>query len=567
MDLQLHLSFEKRPLPRSLRAIVPGACAMLIALLAAACDGGDGTSSGGAGGTGGSGGAGGTGGSGGGEAAPTLVETDKGKVEGTVVGSTRAFLGIPFAAPPTGDLRWKPPAPHEPWAETLAANKKGRRCAQMGALSGTLDTATGEDCLFLNVWAPEKPAASTLPVLVWIHGGAFTLGSGSDPDYDGQAFSEATGTVVVSINYRLGPLGFLALPELKAEDAAHPATGNYGFQDQRFALEWVKANIAAFGGDPGNVTIFGESAGGISTCLHMVSPTSKGLFHRAIIESGPCDSTVPEADATAQGATFVDNVGCAGETDPLACLRARPLEDVMNALPASNDFLGGEVRWFPIVDGLHIPDTPGDLFAAGSFEKVPVILGSNADEATLFFVLANTQVPDDAAFEALAEMLVPGMGPDIVAQYPSAEYGSSKAAAAAAVGDAAFVCPTRRQARVLAAASVPTYLYHFTYDPGATLLGELGAFHSAEIKFVLGNPGQLLPGALEGEEIAMSGAIQGYWSRLADKGDPNGEGAVAWPEYKESSDENIVLDLTISKQAGLRKAQCDFWDGVVLAGP
>lgn len=562
MDIRLRsFSSGRRGASRWLRAAAIAAGASAIGLVSAACDGGGGTGGGGAGGAGGQGGAGGTGG--GSDAAPTVITTDKGVIEGAVIDSTRAFLGIPFAAPPIDDLRWKPPVPHEPWTDTLAATKKGPMCPQFNALSGKLESGSKEDCLYLNVWAPEKPASGALPVLVWIHGGAFVLGSGSDAAYDGKAFSEATGAIVVTINYRLGPLGFLALPELKGEDPGSPGTGNYGLQDQRLALEWVKANIGEFGGDPGNVTIFGESAGGISVCMHMVSPGSKGLFQRAIIESGPCDSADPEAKATAQGATFVDKLGCGG-ADVLSCLRGKPVEDVMAALPASNDFLGGDVRWFPVVDGLDLPDRPGELLAAGSFEKVPVLLGSNADEASLFFALAATTVADDAAFLALAEQLVPGNGAEVVAHYPSSEYGSAQAAAEAAVGDAAFVCATRRQARAFAAAQAPTYLYHFTHDPGASLLGELGAFHSAEIKFVLGNPGQLQPGALDGDELALSQAMMGYWSRLADKGDPNGEGAFEWPKYDEATDENIVLEVPLSKQSGLKKEQCDFWDGVTL---
>ena len=544
---------------------------VLSGLGAAACDSpapypNDG-GSGGEGGTGASGGNGGTGGAGGGQSAPLVIETDRGPVEGFVDGTTRQFFGVPFAAPPTGDLRWKPPAPHETWTETLQAFKKGRGCSQSNPLNGNFDASSGEDCLTLNLWAPEKPLSDKLPVLVWIHGGAFTLGSGSEAAYDGRNFSEATGAIVVGINYRLGPLGFLALPELKSEDGSHPSSGNYGLEDQRFALEWVKANIAKFGGDPGNVTIFGESAGGISACLHLASPQSKGLFHRAILQSGPCDSATVEADAMAQGAAFADKLGCQGEAGVLACLRGKSTQEVMAALPGSSDFLGGETRWFPVLDGWNVPDTPGKVFAKGDFAKVPVILGSNADEGTLFFKLANTMIPDDATFETLAEQLAPGHGADIVERYPSATYGSPLAAAAAAVGDAGFVCPTRRAARALSAAGVDTFLYHFTYAPPSSLFGDdLGAFHSAEVKFVFGNPGQLLPKAPSGEEVPMSQAMMGYWSRHAEKGSPNGGGAFEWPKYDAAKDENIVLDVTISKEAGLKKDLCDFWDTVPLAG-
>jgi para-nitrobenzyl esterase len=547
-------------------------CAALLGLLAAACGSPEpaSTSSGGSGGGGGAGAAGGSGGAGGGggEAAPLLVDTGKGPVEGTLLGTTRTFLGIPYAAPPTGDLRWKSPAPHAAWKDKLQATAFGHSCSQMGALSSKFDTNSGEDCLTVNVWTPEKPAASSLPVLVWIHGGGFTIGSGGENAYNGQVLSETTGMVVVTLNYRLGPLGFLAHSDLKTEDAAHPSTGAYGLEDQRAALEWVKANIAAFGGDPGVVTLFGESAGGISTCMQMVSPRSKGLFQRAIIESGPCDTATAEPAAMAQGDLFAKALGCEGMPDVPGCMRSKPIEAVMEALPSSTDFFFSDsANWFPIVDGWNLPDTPGKLLAAGSFEKVPTIVGSNADEGTLFLFLAGDKatIPDDAAFEALAEQIVPGHGAEVVAAYPSAMYGSSKKAATVAVGDAAFICPTRRTARAFAKAGVPTYLYHFTYPPEGALLGNLGAFHSSEVKYVFGNPGQLLPQALTDEELPLSAAIMGYWSRHAAKGDPNGEAALAWPKYDAAKDENIVLDLKISTQAGLKNDLCDFWDGVMIA--
>lgn len=569
MNFLLYPPFPRRS-HRSFWALF--APCVLIATLGSGCNEGSSSSAGGGGsgatgGSGASGGAGGQGGTGGGETAAPVADTAQGQVVGALVGDTRVFMGIPFAEPPVGDLRWKPPVPHAPWADPLDATKKGRACTQNNPLNGKFDATTGEDCLYLNVWAPQKPASEKVPVLVWIHGGAFTLGSGGDAAYNGQAFSEATGAIVVTINYRLGPLGFLALPELSGEDAAHPTSGNYGMLDQRLALSWVKENIAAFGGDPANVTIFGESAGGISSCLHMVMPASSGLFHRAILQSGPCDRVDSMDQATTQGALFVDKLACTGQSDVLACLRGKPVEDLMSALPTGSNFLDAEVSWFPIVDGVELPDAPDALITAGTFEKVPVIMGTNADEATLFFALAGTQIADEAQFEMLAEQLVPGKGAEIVALYPTAEYGSAQAAGAAAIGDAGFICPTRRTARALAKGSAPTYLYHFTFDPGTSLLGDLGAFHSAEIKYVLGNPGQLLPGQLTDEEIVLSKAMMGYWSRLAAKGDPNDASAVMWPEYDQAGDQNIVFGTTITTQTGLRKDQCDFWDGVLIAGP
>ena len=539
---------------------------ILGALFTAGCGGGDSSGSGGGGagstttGTGGSGGATAT-------TASLKIDTDKGPMQGTLVGATRAFLGVPFAAPPVGDLRWKPPAPHAAWSDTLDASQKGRPCTQMAGFANKVDPKTGEDCLTLNVWTPASPASDKLPIMVWIHGGGFTVGSGSDAAYDGQALSEATGHIVVSVNYRLGPLGFLALPALESEDAAHPSTGGYGLEDQRAALECVKANAAALGGDPGNVTIFGESAGGISVCSHLVSPKSKGLFQRAIIESGPCDTGADKAKAEAQGAEFLKALGCDADPDPVACARAKPVEDVLLALPTSLDFIFGGTKWFPVVDGWNLPDVPAKLLADGKMENVPVVLGTNKDEGTLFLYLAGSagQVPDDATYLDFSEKLVPGHGADIVALYPSATYGSAQAAAAASLGDAVFVCPARRAARSIAKTGNPTYLYHFTYTPEGALLGDMGSFHSAEVKYVLGNASQLLPKPLTDEELPLEATMMGYWGRHAEAGDPNGKGAFSWPKYAEATDENIVLDVTVSKQTGLAKAECDFWDTIPLA--
>ncbi|MBK8256600.1 MAG: carboxylesterase family protein [Polyangiaceae bacterium] len=554
--------------PPSFRRFYLGTAAIVAALHSAGCIVTSETAgTAGTGGTGavGGGGSGGSGGSGGGPSASLVVDTDKGKVEGALDGSTREFLGIPFAAPPVGDLRWKPPVPHEPWTDTLPVTKKGPGCPQNGPIGGKFDANSKEDCLYLNVWTPEKAASEPVPVLVWVHGGAFILGSGSEGAYDGKAFSEATGAVVVTVNYRLGALGFLAHPALAAEDPNFPTSSNYGILDQQLALSWVKNNIAAFGGDPSNVTVFGESAGGISSCLHLMAPGSKGLFHRSIIQSGPCDRLGTLDKAQTQGQDLVVGAGCQDAPDVLACMRAKTPEELLLALPTGTDFLGGTVSWFPVVDGVTLPDLPSNMFKAGTFEKVPVILGTNRDEASLFFSLSNVTVADEEQFAAMSEEMVPGHSAEVVALYPVAEYGTAQAAALAAFTDAGFICPARKVARALSEQSAPTFLYHFTYAPEGTLLPNLGAFHSAEIKYVFGNPGQLTPKAISDEEKPLSDAMMGYWFRHAQKGNPNGAEMLAWPEYTTATDENIVFDLTLSTQANLRQKQCDFWDTVELA--
>jgi len=499
---------------------------------------------------------------------PLVVDTDKGKVEGWLLEKTRQFLGIPFAAPPIGDLRWKRPQPHAAWTETFVADTKGKMCTQGKAIGTGIETTSGEDCLTINVWTPERPTSDKLPVMVWIYGGGFEIGSGSDNMYDGRILSEQTGAVVVTFNYRLGPLGFLALPALAAEDKDHSSSGAYGLEDQRAALEWVKTNIASFSGDPTKVTLFGESAGGISTCAHIVSPPSKGLFQRAIIESGPCDSSISKADGEAQGAKYVEALGCTAAPDVLACLRGKTEEEALFALPSDGDFLfGNGANWYPVIDGYNLPDRQGKLLESGAFEKMPIIVGTNADEGSLFFALDNIQVPDEATFLSLIEKVVPGKSAEILAHYPIATYGDPKTALSTAVGDAGFICQTRRMARAFLKGGATPYLYHFTYAPPDSLLGPIGSFHAAEVKYVFGVPSLLSPQALNDDELTMSAAIQGYWSRFAAAGDPNGANAVAWPKYDAASDENIKIDVTITKDANLRKELCDWWDTIEVTIP
>lgn len=529
-----------------------------LSLVTLACSGSTPAASGGAGGAGGTGGA-----------SSLVVDTDEGPIEGILQGeATRAFLGVPYAAPPVGDLRWRRPVPHEPWTTVRSAQIEGRPCTQNGLLSPGFDPTTGEDCLTLNVWAPAE-ATGPLPVLVWIHGGGFVLGSGSDDAYDGRLLSEQTGAIVVGINYRLGALGFLSLPELEAEDTEHGSTGSYGIEDQRAALAWVQANVEAFGGDPGNVTIFGESAGAISTCYHLLSPPSQGLFHRAIIQSGPCESANDPDEAKLQGAELASVLGCGDAVAgvDLACLRGKTEQEVLEALPGGLDFFFGEgPSWFPIVDGYNLPAQPAALLAAGDFAKVPTIVGSNSDEGTLFFTLGDVDIPDEATFETLAEGLVPGHGADVVALYPAATYGSAKAAAMAAVGDGGFVCPTRRLARALDAAGAPTFLYHFTFAPSGVLLGDdLGAFHSAELRYVFGNPGQLTPFPLDPTELELSQAIMSYWGRFSASGDPNADGAPVWPAFDTEADQHLGLDVEQVSGSGLASDRCAFWDTVTVA--
>ena len=307
------------------------------------------------------------------------VTIDTGAVHGALTGDVRHFLGLPYAAPPVGDLRFRAPQPAEPWAGVREAIEPGSQCPQTLSPAGP---SNDEDCLFANVWTPT--GAHDLPVMVWIHGGAFLFGSGSDKFYDATLLADR-GVVVVTLNYRLGAFGFLAHPALRTDDPAFPTSGNYGLEDQRAALEWVQRNIAAFGGDPTRVTLFGESAGGYSTCVQYLSKRSHGLFEAAISESGLCGATlleVPRATAEAQGVALGTALGCPGtDAAAIACLRGKSVAEVMaaTALPSATDQLPGGPAYqpevlpnvLPNVDGYVIEQPLREAFAAGGYEPRP----------------------------------------------------------------------------------------------------------------------------------------------------------------------------------------------------
>src|SRR6202042_3721558 len=308
------------------------------------------------------------------------AKVDTGKLEGKSDGTINAFLGIPYAAPPVGDLRWKPPARPAKWQGTRKATEFGARCMQSRIYDDMIfrDPGPSEDCLYLNVWVPARRPGGRLPVMVWVYGGGFAAGATSEPRQDGTNLAKEN-VVVVSMNYRLGIFGFFAHPEL-AKENAHNATGNYGLMDQSAALEWVKRNIAQFGGDPGNVTIFGESAGSFSVSEQMASPVSKGLFHKAIGESGGAFAShaLPmrtKDQAAEEGARFAKDKLNA---DTLAALRALPAQKVLDAQLA----LKGEGRFAPNIDGYFLPESPEAIFAAGKQSDVPLLAGWNRDEGS-----------------------------------------------------------------------------------------------------------------------------------------------------------------------------------------
>ncbi|MCW5802967.1 MAG: carboxylesterase family protein [Deltaproteobacteria bacterium] len=502
------------------------------------------------------------------------VAIDSGTIHGVEQGATRAFLGVPYAAPPVGALRWKRPQPVAPWdrLETIAT---GIQCPQAFSLAGP---GGDEDCLTLNVWAPAGATVKDLPVMVWFHGGAFVFGSGGDAYYNGSHLAETYGVVVVTVNYRLGAFGFLAHPALAAEDPAYPSSGNYGLEDQFAALGWVQRNIAAFGGDPARVLMFGESAGGYSACVHYVAPRTQGLFAWAISQSGLCSSNVLEpsrADAEAAGIAVAEGkLGCTG-AGALACLRGKSTEQLLDATklpPASEQPPGGFVyssalATLPNVDGVVIPKPLRELFAEGNYEKRPLLLGTNRDEGTLFhssfFATEVTGEPELRA--ALAQRFAPAQVDAIVARYPIASFPSANAAIAKVTGDAFFVCPARRTARAASAAGAHVYRYSFEQEPGQAFLGGLGVFHSAELPFVFGTD-PAYPLARVGEAgQPVAGALQRYWTRFAAAGDPNGpigNGDPPWPAYSAAGDRHLTFATPITSESGLAADACDFWDAL-----
>jgi len=495
-----------------------------------------------------------------------LITTDLGIVRGKLDRGVRSFLGIPYASPPLGDLRWRSPLPHPGWAGIRSATSPGNMCPQVIPV---MNVAVGnEDCLFLNVHTPDPPPQKPAPVMVWIHGGGFTTGDGFQytGGTDGSAMVRNTGVLVVSMNYRLRELGFLSHPALSAEDPERPSSGNYGLEDQISALQWVQRNIAAFGGDPHNVTIFGESAGGWSVCAHLAMPRSAGLFQHAIVQSGIC--IIPQAGlpaAESQGEKFAARLGCTSAEDVLSCMRSKSPNQVQSALPPDPSFAFTEGEfgsWFPVVDGYLLQAQIADKLATGEFNQVPVMVGSNQDEGTIFVMMSHESVGRTLTAENYPERLTYLLhDADLVnaveARYPVDVYPSAFEALSESFGDGFLACPTIDTARLLAP-HVPTYLYQFNFPdaafalPGST---DLGAFHSAEVQYVFGNPTKP---PFTDDEMLLSQNLMGYWTRFAKTGDPNGGDSASWPLLDEAG-RYLALDRTIETGAEAKADACAFW--------
>jgi para-nitrobenzyl esterase len=506
------------------------------------------------------------------------VKTESGLISGTLEagGAIRVYKGIPYAAPPVGPLRWRPPQPPASWTGVRPAAEFGPSCPQAdrSAFSNERLGKTSEDCLTLNVWAPVHPSGRRVPVIVWIHGGAFTQGSGSLAVYDGEALARR-GAVVVTFNYRLGPLGFFAHP-LLSKESGHDASGNYGLLDQLAALRWVKANIRGFGGSPDRITVAGESAGAVSIGCLLVSPQARGLFHAAILESGTPygitrylhDAPAGEESMEQVGELITRRLGCDREDDVLSALRSRSVDQIMTASHPASPFFGDGIRFAPVVDRWLIPDRPAALLAARQQLKVPVLVGSNLDEGTIFVASLPGFALD--AYHRFIRAAFRDRADDVLARFPAAHDADVKPALARMLGYSSFVAPARRLARSMADFGSRVYLYQFTRVRPGTPASRLGAFHGAEVPFVFGGFGRLVAagsGEVDPSDRALSQIMMGYWIRFATTGDPNGDSAPAWPRYASRADVWLELGSEIQARAGVAHEICDFFDRVAAERP
>ncbi|RSL16305.1 para-nitrobenzyl esterase [Edaphobacter aggregans] len=497
---------------------------------------------------------------------PVQVKTDKGKVDGalTADGKVVAFKGVPFAAPPVGQLRWQPPQPAAKWKGVRSAKEFGSRCVQSSGYPDMMfhDPGQSEDCLTLNVWAPLGAKKGSLPVMVWVYGGGFVSGSTSENRQDGQ-FLAHRDVVVVSMNYRMGIFGFFAHPELTAE-SPHHASGNYGLMDQAAALAWVKSNIAAFGGDPKNITIFGESAGSFSVSSLMASPLSKDLISKAIGESGGAfhssGITYPTREvAEEHWSQFAQAVF---GTTKLAELRKISADDLVKAATAKT--APPHPRFGPDVDGYFLPDSVPNIFAAGKQAHVPLLAGWNADEGRGEALFAKPPVSVES-FAAQAQKTFGDRAQEFLAVYPGTTDEEAKTSAGDFGGDNFIAYSTWRwiEAHVRTGNS-PTYRYFFNLgSPGdKNHSAMLGAFHSDDIEYVFGTLDSRPEAVWRPEDRKLSEMIGQYWTNFARSGDPNGPGLPKWPTTGPTEWQVMYLNANPEARPDPYRARYLFLDSV-----
>jgi para-nitrobenzyl esterase len=495
------------------------------------------------------------------------VQTDKGKVEGSLTGDqqVRAFKGIPYAAPPIGNLRWQPPQPAAKWSGVKSAKEFGFRCVQSSGYPDMSfhDPGPSEDCLTLNVWTPAKAKRGSLPVMVWIYGGGFNSGSTSESRQDGQ-FLAHRNVVIVSMNYRLGIFGFFVHPELTAE-SAHHASGNYGLMDETAALEWVKKNIAAFGGDPKNVTIFGESAGSFAVSAQMASSLARGLFSKAIGESGGAFYSSdlafePRETLEQRNVAFAKT---AFHTSSLADLRKLSVDTILQAVTAK--MTPPPPGFGPDVDGYFLPDSVPNIYAAGKQAHVPLLAGWNADERRGNVLLSRTTTGIDS-LTATAHAEFGDNAQRFLAVYSADTDVDAIASAGDFTSDKFIAYSTWRwlEAQVATGGS-PVYRYRFDLgSPGDKYHAAiLGAFHSDDIEYVFNTLDSRAEAVWRSEDRKLADQVGAYWTNFARSGDPNAAGLPTWPTYNAAGGWQVMhLDRTSEARPDKQRDRYLFLDEV-----
>ncbi|WP_328993117.1 carboxylesterase family protein [Kribbella sp. NBC_01245] len=482
----------------------------------------------------------------------SVVRTTYGTVRGTLNPDSRVFLGVPFAAPPTGDFRWRAPRPPASWSGVRDATQVSEQCLQVG-WPGEPPPGS-EDCLYLNVWTPRQ-TTSPKPVMVFLHGGGFITGSGRF--YDPTRLLAQDDVLFVSVNYRLGALGYLKHPSLK-----DPYAGNFGLADQQAALRWVRANIASFGGDPHNVTLWGESAGAFSTCAQLAAPGARGLFDKAIVQSGPCaNNLVTKSVAEQRALKAATTVGCPDARTAVACLRAKPAA----AFAALDEERVGLVRrsdqlpWMPVTGTPALPLQPLAAMRHGLAADVPIILGGTKDEMRGFVSNLLPITPEEYPGEI--RRLFGDDAPAVLKAYPASRYDSPAVALATAMTDEGKMLGACAQLPVAKAARGPVYLYEFAEDSGR-MIGDypLGAYHGSDVPYFFGSsyrPGPGSPPPLTERQKVLADKLSGYWTTFARTGVPGSE----WSAVRDGT----ALSVTVDKVAQISLAaehNCRFWKAV-----
>jgi para-nitrobenzyl esterase len=502
-----------------------------------------------------------------------VVAIDTGSIKGTVGVAERRFLGIPFAAPPTGSLRFRAPQPAASWSGVRDATRHGNSCPQSYPVIGTL-IPSAEDCLNVDVYTPPAAASRNLPVMVWYFGGAYVLGSNSG--YDPTPLVTQGDVIVVEVNYRVGPFGFLALPGLDAETAS-ATSGNYGLLDQQAGLRWVRRNIAAFGGDRNNVTIFGESAGGNSVCQQVASPLAAGLFERAIVESGSCSgtnglTTQPEATMVARSKAYAASLGCTAPATMVTCLRGLPVSRLLSSPTVQLSSL--TTTWVPTVDGYVEPRALDDAWRTGSYTKVPMIIGGNHDEYRLFMTLLELQKfarPSAADYATFIRQQFGASTNAILARYPASAFESPDLAQSAAMTDSFFQCPTVESIRRTTASGTRVWTYELnTTDPplavpGSGIFMPLGNFHTAELYYLFDTVQSIPVLSRDAAQRRLSAQLVRAWTTFARTGNPGPIGETAWPVWTPSAPETMSLSSAGSTlTTGIPvDHNCAFWAPII----